>query len=141
MRAGGSLGERLQRFASAVAVGDFDTAASFHREDAVFDMSPMGMGTFEGRRAIRALFADWFAAYDTYVIELQSFEDLGSDVAFNTFSYRGQIAGSDQFVTVTHAYITVWSDGLIDRTSAYSDSEDARAAARRLAAERSHGSA
>jgi ketosteroid isomerase-like protein len=37
---------------------DFDAVVSFWRPDYVWDLSPMGLGIYEGAEAIRAFFED-----------------------------------------------------------------------------------
>jgi hypothetical protein len=42
---------------------------SLRGPDSVWDLLPMGMGTFEGLGAIRGFFEDWIGAYDEFEIE------------------------------------------------------------------------
>jgi ketosteroid isomerase-like protein len=41
---------------------DPDGVMAFYAPDAVYDMSPMGMGTFEGREAIRGHIEDFLGS-------------------------------------------------------------------------------
>ena len=49
---------------------------SFFAPDGVWDMSPLGMGTFEGRAAIRAFLEDWQGAYGEFGVEAEEVLDL-----------------------------------------------------------------
>jgi ketosteroid isomerase-like protein len=62
---------------------DFDALMSFYAPDAVWDLSPMGVGTFEGRAAIRGFVEDWLGSYEDYEIELQEVLDLGNGVVLS----------------------------------------------------------
>ena len=50
---------------------------SFFAADGVWDMSPLGMGTLEGRAAIRAFLEDWQGAYEEFGVEAEEVLDLG----------------------------------------------------------------
>jgi hypothetical protein len=120
----------------AFARGDFDGAASVYSPQGVLDLSPLGIGTFEGRDAIGGFFADWFAPYEEVTVETVELRNLGNDVSFGALLFHARLPGSDRFVEVGHSYASTWADGLIERTTAYADPDEARAAAERLAKER-----
>ena len=135
-RAALDLLDRLRQLFDAFAVGDFDAAMAIQSEHGVLDMSPVGMGVFEGHKALRGIFEDWFEPYEEYRVEPGELCDLGNNVTFSVLTYSGRPHGSSRFVDVCHAYASVWADGLIERTTGYADIDEGRAAAERLAAER-----
>jgi ketosteroid isomerase-like protein len=49
---------------------NLDPLMSFFAPDAVWDMSPTGMGTFEGLAAIRGFLADWLGAYEDFEMKV-----------------------------------------------------------------------
>ena len=58
------LEELERRNADAFGRRDFGAGMAFYAEDAVWDMSALGMGVFRGRRAIRRFFDEWVGAYE-----------------------------------------------------------------------------
>jgi ketosteroid isomerase-like protein len=109
---------------------------SFFAPDSVWDISRGGLGVIEGRDAIRAFFEEWWAAYDDHESEAEEIQDLGNGVAFAVFVQRGRPVGSTGWVEFRDARVMIWADGLIERTTAFLDIDEARAAAERLARER-----
>jgi ketosteroid isomerase-like protein len=132
------LAELWRGAVEAFARGDFDEAAAAYSGRAVFDLSPLGIGIFEGREAIRSLFADWVEPYEEYEAKCEEFRDLGNGVSFAVVLHGGRPGDSHGFVYVRHSYTMTWRDGLIQRITDYpeSDIDDARVAAERLAQER-----
>ena len=129
------LAELWRSAVEAFARGDFDEAAAAFSGRAVFDLSPLGIGIFEGREAIRSLFADWVEPYEEYQAECEEFRDLGNGVSFAVLLHGGRPGDSDGFVYVRHSYTMTWRDGLIERITDYAEIDEARAAAERLAEE------
>jgi ketosteroid isomerase-like protein len=109
---------------------------SFFAPDAVWDISRGGFEVIEGREAIRAFFEEWWAAYDDYESEAEEIQDLGNGVALAVFVERGRPVGSTGWVEFRDARVMIWADGLIERTTAFLNIDEARAAADRLAEER-----
>ena len=72
------LVELMRRSVEAANRRDFDAMASFYALDAVWDMSPLGLGVYEGRAAIRRFFEDWFDSYEEWAMEIETIFDLGS---------------------------------------------------------------
>jgi len=104
--------------------------------DSIWDTSPAGMGTFEGPTAIRGFFDDWLAAYEEFEIDAEEILDLGNGVTFAVLNQRGRPVGSSGEVRVRSASVSVWTDGLVERVTNYTDIDAARAAAERLAVSR-----
>jgi len=102
----------------------------------VWDISRGGLGVIEGREAVRAFFEEWWAAYEDHESEAEEIQDLGNGVAFAVFVQRGRPVGSTGWVEFRDARVMIWADGLIERTTAFLDIDEARAAAERLARER-----
>jgi SnoaL-like domain/Amino acid kinase family len=74
------LVELQNRLTDAGSRRDLDVITAFFAPDAVYDMSPMGMGTFEGQAEPRGFLEDWFASYEEYELEAEEILDLGKGV-------------------------------------------------------------
>ena len=133
----GDLEALARQVYDAISRRDFDALLARYTPDAVLVAASLGMAeTFEGREAIRGVIEDALAPYDDYEIVLEEFRDLGNCVTFNVQLARGRPTGSSVFVEQRAAWVTLWTDGLIERSSIYTDIDEARAAAERLAGER-----
>jgi ketosteroid isomerase-like protein len=128
--------EAFERTVEAFNRRDFDEALEVYRRDAVWDASSIGIGVFEGREAIRGFFADWLAAYDGFEQVIEEFRDLGKSVTFSVVFMRARPRGSSGVVEVRYAAVGIWREGLAERFTLYTDIDEARAAAERLAEER-----
>jgi ketosteroid isomerase-like protein len=115
---------------------DVDEIMSFYAPDAVWDLSTGGLGVFRGRAAIREFMEDWLRSYDRIEIDLEEVVHLGSGVTFCAVTQKGRLADSDGEVALRYACVNVWVDGLIASVANYTDTDEARAAAERLAEER-----
>ena len=115
---------------------DLDGALAMYSQDAVVDTTPLGVGLFEGREAIRGFFEDWIAAYEDFEQALEEVRDLGNGVTFALIFMRGRLAASSASVEFRYAAVSTWTDGLVERVTTYTDINEARAAAERLADER-----
>jgi ketosteroid isomerase-like protein len=131
------LEELARQNIDAISRRDFDALLARYMPDAVLVAASLGMGeTFEGREAIRGLLEDAVAPYDDYEMVLEEFRDLGNGVTFRVDLARGRPTGSSVFVEQRVAIVVVWRDRLIERATIYTDIDEARAAAERLAEER-----
>jgi ketosteroid isomerase-like protein len=132
------LEEAIRRLAEAAnrRPPDYDGALAMYSQGAVVDNTAVGVGLFEGRDAIRGFFEDWAASYEDFEQTLEEVSDLGNGVTFSSFLLRGRLAGSTGLVEFRYAGVTTWTDGLIERVTTYTDIDEARAAAERLAEER-----
>ena len=113
-----------------------DEAVSFYAHDGVWDASPWGMGEFEGQAAIRAFFEDWSGSYDGLDWVVEEIRDLGNGVTFAVILQKAIVVGSSASAQLRYASVAEWRDWLIVRKTTYTDIDEARAAAERLAAER-----
>jgi ketosteroid isomerase-like protein len=129
------LVELVQRV-SGLKRSEVEELMSFFAPDSVWDISRGGFEVIQGREAIRAFFEEWWAAYDDHESEAEEIQDLGNGVAFAVFLQRGRPVDSIGWVEFRDARVMIWADGLIERTTAFLDIDEARAAADRLAQER-----
>jgi ketosteroid isomerase-like protein len=88
--------ELAGRSFAAAGRHDLDALMSFYAADAVWDMSDVGVGTFEGTAAIRSFFKDWWATWEDHHQEVRGFQDFGNGVLFAaTVALRVAIAASN----------------------------------------------
>jgi ketosteroid isomerase-like protein len=130
------LVELARRVQDAGNRRDIDEVLSFFAPNAVWDISPMDLGIFEGRDAIRHFLEDWLRAYDDLASETEEVRDLGGGVGIQVFTQRGRPSGSTGEVHQRSARVVLMVDGLIARLTSYADIDAACAAAERLAQER-----
>jgi ketosteroid isomerase-like protein len=130
------LVELGHRTLEALNQGDFDAVMGVWGPDPVWDLSPMGLGVYEGRAAIRAFFEDWIGAYEEYEIKAEEILDLGSGITFAVAIQKGRPVGSDGHLQWRYASITQWVEGMAVRVTNYGGIDEARATAERLAEER-----
>jgi ketosteroid isomerase-like protein len=120
----------------AVSRHDLDALMGFYASDAVFDLSDVGIGTFEGVAAIGSFIGDWWGTWGDHLIEVEQVVDLGYGVVFTAVREDGRPAGSDRHVEQRMRWVFLWIEGMIARATAYLDIDEARAAAERLAGSR-----
>jgi len=132
------LVERWRQMTEAFVRRDFDATMSFVTADVVWDMSPMGMGVEEGRDAVLGFLDDWWASYAKLEIEPEAMIDLGSGITFGVIVQSGRPVGSGGEVRLRWAQVGTWTYGKVVRLTnyPYSELDEARAAAERLAEER-----
>lgn len=115
---------------------DMDAVISHIAPDGVYDTSPDGMGVYEGPAAIRAFLGGWWDAFEELAYELEEVLDLGQGLVFVVVCQEGRPANSTGHLRRREAYVLEWVGDMIQRTTVYTDVDDGRAAAERLAAER-----
>jgi len=130
------LVELVRKAFEAANRRDVDAVVSYYAQDAVWDMSTMGLGTFNGRAAIRDHFEDWFAPYEAWHSKVEEVRDLGNDIVFTVAYERARMTGGSGVIPRHVAFVLEFMDGLIVRAAPYSDIDQARTAAERLAEER-----
>jgi ketosteroid isomerase-like protein len=133
------LVERVQRLIDAANHRDFDAVASFYAPDAAYRGTDIG--TFEGAGAIRGLLEDFLGSYEEFQAESKEIIDLGNGVTFAVTIFKGRLVGSNGKLQLRFPSVTTWTAGLIERQTDYNYTEidEARAAAERLAEERANG--
>jgi ketosteroid isomerase-like protein len=134
------LAELVRRSTEPVNSRDYEAMMRFWPPDGKWDLSPLGLGVYEGRAAVRRFFEDWIGAYDDFRIEFEEIRDLGTGVAFAVLVQTARPAGSVGSVQLRYASVAIWRDGLIESATQYSDVDEARAAAEQLAQARRHNS-
>jgi ketosteroid isomerase-like protein len=130
------LVELVHRSVEAVNRRDLDTFAAPFGSDSVWDLSPIGLGTYEGTSAIRAFVEDWAGAYEEFELALEEVLDFGNDVVFAVVLQRARLADSTAEVRMRYASVNSLAEGRFERITNYPDIDDARAAAERLAESR-----
>jgi hypothetical protein len=131
-----SLVELTSRQLEAANRGDLDAFMSVFAPAAVYDASRDGLGVYEGPEAIRGLVGGWWAAFQDFQLTPEEFLDLGNGVGFAVLRHDGRPVGSTGQVNTRQAYVFALVAGLIGRMTVYSDIDEGRAAAERLAEER-----
>jgi ketosteroid isomerase-like protein len=118
--------------------GDVDGEMAFYGPTPVYDLSPMGIGVYEGRAAIRAFLTGWMTSYEGYEEDMQEVIDVGHGIAFAAVRESALPLGSNAQARVhsVYGFAIAWVDGKIARITAYPDAEEARRAAERIATER-----
>jgi len=130
------LVELARRSVESAGKRDLDAIMAFFTPDAVWDASPMGIGTFEGQAAIRGFWEDWISSYEDFELQTVEAHDLGNGVSFGVAVQRGRLLGSSGQLELRYAAVNEWEDGKIARITNYTDIDEARAAAERLTQER-----
>jgi ketosteroid isomerase-like protein len=130
------LVELAQSSFAAINRRDFDAFMSFWGPDPVSYTSAGGLGTFEGRAAVRGFFEDWVPSYEEFEVLAEEMVELGNGVTYAILSQRGRPVGSSSEVRFRFASVGLSVNGLAVQVTNYSDLDVARAAAERLAEER-----
>jgi ketosteroid isomerase-like protein len=125
--------DRWRRSFTAINHGDIEAALSVWGPDPVWDLSPMGLGVYDGLGAIRDFWEDWVGAYDEWEATAEEILELGNGVTLAVVAQKGRPAGSGGEVRLRYAAVAVWVDGVIVRITNYGDVDEARAAGERLA--------
>jgi ketosteroid isomerase-like protein len=79
-----------RRLTAATNRGDVDAIVAFYAPDAVYDMSPVGMGVFEGQAPARGFIEDWWTSYEESEFEAEETLDLGNGVGFRVLVQKGR---------------------------------------------------
>jgi len=133
------LAELVRSSYASAARRDWDAVMSLFAPDAVWDLSPMGLGTYEGLAATRRFFEDWSDTFEEFEIEPQEVLELGGGVTLAVVLQEGRPVGSDGRVQWRYGQVNVWVDSVAVRLTSYTDIDEARAAAERLAQEPADG--
>jgi ketosteroid isomerase-like protein len=115
---------------------DLDALMGFYAPDAVWDLSDLGIGTFEGDAAIRSFIEDWWGTWGDHLIEVREILHLGDGVVFSSVREDGRLVGSDGHVEQRRGWVFQWLQEKIAWIETYLAIDDARAAAERLAESR-----
>ena len=88
------LTELVRRSVEAAARGDLDAHIAFYTHDAVWDASPMGIGTFEGQVAMRGFWEDWLSSYEGWGLQVHEAMVAGVPVTVANNTTMPEIAGN-----------------------------------------------
>ena len=125
------VAEMVRQLLDAVGEDDF---ARFFAPDGLF---LTGVGRFEGREAIRSYVADFASSYDELVFStLGDVHDLGNGVVWFSAVVTGRPRGMSAQVHLRFAVVVTHVYGVVSQWTDYVTSDEARAAAERLAQER-----
>jgi ketosteroid isomerase-like protein len=130
------LVELTRRQFEAVNRHDVDAVMSRFPPDGVYDISPSGLGTFEGPTAVRGFIKDWWGAFEDLRIDLGDVLDLDHGVVLAVAHQDGRPVDSPGRVQRWEAYVLQWEGSMTARVTVYTDIDEGRAAAERLAQER-----
>ena len=126
----------LGRLIEAFNRRDLDAVLGYLAPDVVYDTSHSGFGIYTGVPAVRGFFEDWLSSYEEFEVVPEEMVYLGNGVGYAILRQRGRPAGSSGEVRRRYASVGVSVNGLWARFTTYSDIDEARAAAERLAQER-----
>ena len=118
-------------------VGDWEGVLSFYGPNTDWDMTPGGLGKYDGPAALRQFFMEWTGSYREWEIDLEEVDDLGDGMILAVALTRGRSSRRGDWVELRFATIARWADGRIAQITSYTDIDHARTAAQRLAASRS----
>jgi ketosteroid isomerase-like protein len=130
----------LEESRSAVEADSYDQFAAFIERhwaaDAVLDMGDVGLGPFEHLAAILAFLKDYWLMWEEHHHYVEDIVDLGHGVGYMVVREDGRMKGSDAPVEGRNAWVSISENGKVVRNTLYTDIDEARAAAERLAEER-----
>jgi ketosteroid isomerase-like protein len=120
------------------AAEDVETTMSFFGPDPVWDGSPLGLETYEGRDAVRESLEDWIEIYEDQEEDDQEILDLGNGVVFTATRLSGhpRSASATDRIHGVYGFVIVRTEGEISHVTVYPDIDEARAVAERLAEKR-----
>ena len=95
-----------------------------------------GGNTIEGRGAIVAFVRDYWSIWDDHHHYVEENVDLGHGVIWGVVREHGRIKDSDAYVEARWAFVSLLDEGQCARFAGYTDPDEGRAAAERLADER-----
>jgi hypothetical protein len=130
------LVELTRRQLEAVNRRDMDAVMSRFPPDGVYDTSPDGLVVYEGPAAIRAFIGEWWDAFEELALEPEDVLDLGHGIVFSLVRQTARPANSTGQLQRREAYVLEWVEDMTRRVTVYTDIEEGRAAAERLAEER-----
>jgi hypothetical protein len=95
------------------------------------------LGSFNDKATIVAFVEEYWAMWENHRHYVEEILDLGHGVMFWIIREQGRMKGSDAYVENRHGWVTVVGiDGRFVCSTIYEDTDEARAAAERLAEER-----
>ena len=122
---------------AALNRGEFGIAYS--SPEIVLDTAGYGMGTFNGLEAAIGFLEDWTSSFEDLTIETDEILDLGNGVVLTVYHQTGRPLGGTKYVRVRSAAVAVWVDGMMVRSTIYTEAEIDKARAAPNASPRSGG--
>jgi hypothetical protein len=122
----------------ALGEAGLDESMGFLGPNVVYDASPCGLETVEGQEAVRAAWEAWQTNYADYEEEIEEIVDLGNGVVFAITRARGRLKGAQSSTGIESrmGLVIRWMDDKVACMTLYSDTNEARAAAERVALQR-----
>lgn len=130
------LVELVRRQLEAANRHDLDAFISVFAPRAVYDTGTSGLGLYEGPVAIRGLIGGWWGAFEDLRLTNEELLDLGNGVVFAALRHDARLRDSTAYVSTRQAYVFTVAEGMVVHMTVYTDINDGRAAAERLAQER-----
>jgi len=115
---------------------DIEAIMALYTKETVWDLSDAGMGIFDGAEAVRAFIEEWWGAFEEHYAEVQEILDLGHGVVFARVREVGRPLGSNGEVEQLRGWVLLGERGRLTHVTPYLDTDEARAAAERVAQER-----
>jgi ketosteroid isomerase-like protein len=115
---------------------DLDALAGFFAPDAVWDLSGVGLVNCEGWAAIRVFLEEWWSNWEDHDHKIEEILDLGHGGVFVAHWEDGRPIGTWGRVQARRGNLFEWAQGKIVQITSYTDINEARAAAERLAGSR-----
>jgi ketosteroid isomerase-like protein len=84
---------------------DWDSVLRLAARDAVWDMTPVGLGTFQGHQQARQMWKEWSGAYEEREINFDQIDDLGNGVMLVVNHQQGRLVGSSGHVHARRAFL------------------------------------
>jgi ketosteroid isomerase-like protein len=131
--------ELVRGFWASAARGDWDAILSHYAPDAVWDFSPLGLGTYEDPAGMRGLWQEWVDAYAELELDVDEALDLGSGVVLAVVRQKARPVGSTGHVQSRQALVYLWAGDMVERVTTYTDIDQGRAAAERAVESRRAG--
>jgi hypothetical protein len=116
---------------------DLDAIVGLMGPGSVWDASRWGLGIHAGPEAIRRFLEDWFGGLAEYGVRVDEIQDLGNGVVYVVqMAHRAATERGYLELGALCVYQWVEHTHTLARMTLYSDNDEARAAAERLAQER-----
>jgi ketosteroid isomerase-like protein len=123
----------VRHLLDASSCGDEARFVRLFAPDAVF---LTGVGRFEGRDAIRGYYEDLNGSYDERSYASDEVHDLGNGVAWFSAAVTARLRGTSADVHLRFAVVVTHTGGVVSQWTDYPTTDEARAAAERLAEQR-----
>ena len=105
--------------------------------DFVWEMTPMGLGRYEGKAALRDFFLEWTSSYEEWFIEPGVIEELSGAVVVNAVRQGGKLRDSQGRVVLDYGQLGLWEGERLKLAANYWSLDEARADGIKMVAEKS----